>query len=96
VFMTCGVSDTQGMSIICDGTQGIATYTIRICFDISRCNIWINGPISRGVNGTNIIHPYSNSIHLRGSRFDSYPSQSTQYSIGIRSLFVSVFTKLDI
>jgi hypothetical protein len=30
--------------------------------------------LSRDVNGMDIIHPYSNSIHLRGLRSDSYPS----------------------
>lgn len=43
-----------------------------------------------------IISPYSNLIHLRGLRSDLYPSPGTQYTICIRSLFVFVFSKLDI
>lgn len=38
----------------------------------------------RDVNGMNIIHLYSNSIHLKGLKVDVHPSLDSQYLIRIR------------
>jgi hypothetical protein len=43
-----------------------------------------------------IMRSYSNSIYLKELRSDLYLNPSTQYSICIRFLYVSIFLKIDI